>query len=64
MFRPGERWSEKDAKVAEGRHMVKGRVGNGESGEVVEVGNGFREEKKNINLDLEEFRCKWWEDSQ
>ena len=23
---------------------------------------GFRE--KNINLDLEEFRCKWWEDSQ
>ena len=37
MVRPGERWSEKDAKVAEGRHMVKGRVGNGESGEVVEV---------------------------
>ena len=38
MVRPGaERWSEKDAKVAEGRHMVKGRVGNGESGEVVKV---------------------------
>ena len=35
MVRPGERWNEKDAKVAEGRH------GRGESGEVVEVGNGF-----------------------
>ena len=30
--RPGERWSEKDAKVAERRHMVKGRVGNGGNG--------------------------------
>ena len=47
MVRPGERWSEKDAKVAEGRHTVKGRVGNGE---VVEVGNGFSREK-NMNLD-------------
>ena len=38
-------------------------MGSGESGEVVEVGNGFSREK-NINLDLEEFRYKWWEDSQ
>ena len=26
MVRPGERWSEKDAKVAEGRHAVDGRA--------------------------------------
>ena len=47
MVRPGEIGSEKDTKVAEGRHTVKGRVGNGESGEVVEVGNRFsRKEHK------------------
>ena len=62
MVRPGERGSEKDAKVAEGRHTVKGRVGNERVGKWSKWERGFRE--KNINLDLEEFRCKWWEDSQ
>ena len=47
MVRPGERGSEKDTKVAEGRHTVKERVENGERGEVVEVGNRFsRKEHK------------------